>query len=132
MRALAYVDEALGGFFRKAKKSPYFKETLFVLTADHAHPMALKWRSEEYYQIKKIPLLFYSPSLLKINLVSENYGSHLDIPPTILSLISEEPIRLHSWGRSLLEAAKSKLLLSHDINCLNDVCIANKENAYVV
>jgi phosphoglycerol transferase MdoB-like AlkP superfamily enzyme len=128
MRALAYADEALGGFFRKAKKSTYFKETLFVLTADHAHPMALKWEPEELYQRNKIPLYFYSPDLLKTsNAVNDNYGSHMDIPPTILSIISEKPVRLHSWGRSLIEPPKRKLLLSHDINCLNDVCIANDQ-----
>ena len=39
-------------------------------------------------------------------------------------------VQLHSWGRSLIEPPKNKLLISHDINCFNDVCIANKENAY--
>ena len=128
MRALAYADQALGGFFRKAKKSPYFKETLFVLTADHAHPMALKWEPEERYQLRKIPLFFYSPALLKTsNTVNDNFGSHIDIPPTILSLITEKPVMVHSWGRSLLEPPKSKLLLSNDINCFNDVCIASNQ-----
>ena len=128
MRALAYADQALGGFFRKAKKSPYFKETLFVLTADHAHPMALKWEPEERYQLRKIPLFFYSPALLKTsNTVNDNFGSHIDIPPTILSLITEKPVMVHSWGRSLLEPPKSKLLLSNEINCFNDVCIASNQ-----
>ena len=128
MRALAYADQALGGFFRKAKKSPYFKETLFVLTADHANPMALKWEPEERYQLRKIPLFFYSPALLKTsNTVNDNFGSHIDIPPTILSLITEKPVMVHSWGRSLLEPPKSKLLLSNDINCFNDVCIASNQ-----
>jgi phosphoglycerol transferase MdoB-like AlkP superfamily enzyme len=128
MRALAYADQALGGFFRKAKKSPYFKETLFVLTADHSHPMALKWEPEERYQLRKIPLFFYSPALLKTsNTVNDNFGSHIDIPPTILSLITEKPVRVHSWGRSLLVTPKSKLLLSSGINCFNDVCIASNQ-----
>ena len=118
----------MGGFFRKAKKSPYFKETLFVLTADHSHPMALKWEPEERYQLRKIPLFFYSPALLKTsNTVNDNFGSHIDIPPTILSLITEKPVRVHSWGRSLLVTPKSKLLLSSGINCFNDVCIASNQ-----
>jgi phosphoglycerol transferase MdoB-like AlkP superfamily enzyme len=128
MRALAYADQALGGFFRKAKKSPYFKETLFVLTADHSHPMALKWEPEERYQLRKIPLFFYSPALLKTpNTVNDNFGSHIDIPPTILSLITEKPVMVHSWGRSLLVPPKSKLLLSSGINCFNDVCLASNK-----
>jgi phosphoglycerol transferase MdoB-like AlkP superfamily enzyme len=128
MRALAYADQALGGFFRKAKKSPYFKETLFVLTADHANPMALKWEPEERYQLRRIPLFFYSPALLKTsNTINDNFGSHIDIPPTILSLITEKPVKVHSWGRSLLVPPKSKLLLSSDINCFNDVCIASNQ-----
>ena len=110
MRALAYADHALGGFFRKAKKSPYFKKTLFVLTADHSHPMALKWEPEERYQRERIPLFFYSPALLKkSNAVNDNFGSHLDIPPTIVSLITEKPVKLHSWGRSLIEPSKKQI-----------------------
>jgi len=126
MNALAYADKALEGFFEKAMRSSYFKDSLFVLTADHAHSMSLKWEPEDLFQRNKIPLFFYSPGLLiKPNIVNENYGSHMDIPPTIVSIISEKSIKMHSWGRSLVEPPKSKLLLSHDINCLKDVCIAN-------
>jgi len=34
---------------------------------------------------------------------------------------------VHSWGRSLLESPKSKLLLSQNINCFDDVCIASNQ-----
>jgi hypothetical protein len=128
MRALAYADHALGEFFRKAKNSLYFKETLFVLTADHSHSFALKWEPEEQYQLKIIPLYFYSPGLLKTsNTVNDSLSSHIDILPTILSLIIEKPVMIHSWGRSLLEPPKSKLLLSNNLNCFNDVCIASNQ-----
>ena len=34
-------------------------------------------------------------------------------------------------GEAWTNQPKNKLLISHDINCFNDVCIANKENTYV-
>ena len=133
MRALAYSDHALGEFLQKAKKSPYFKETLFVLTADHSHGMSLKWEPEERYQLRKIPLYFYSPALLKTpNAINDNFGSHIDIPPTILSMITERPVMVHSWGRSLLEPPKSKLLISNNVNCFYDVCIVYRNQIHTL
>ena len=132
MRSLAYADQALGNYMQKAQESRYFKETLFVLTSDHSHDMNLKWESEEFYQQKKIPLIFYSPNLLKITATTyENQGSHLDLPATLLSLISTSPAKLHSWGRSLFEAPSNKMLFSFHINCLDDVC-RTKEQTYVL
>jgi arylsulfatase A-like enzyme len=94
--------------------------------------MNLKWESEEFYQQKKIPLIFYSPNLLKITATTyENQGSHLDLPATLLSLISVSPTKLHSWGRSLFEAPSNKMLFSFHINCLDDVC-RTKEQTYVL
>ena len=137
MRALAYADKAIGDFFEKAKESPYFNETLFVLTADHPHSMSLKWLPEDFFQRIKIPLLFYSPSLLKTTKsINENYGSHTDLSPTILSMILEKSVKIKSWGRSLLVKPKVKLLTSHYIDCLENVCITNEntfvKNIYVV
>ena len=33
--AVKYTDYALGAFFRKAKRSDYYKDTLFLIVADH-------------------------------------------------------------------------------------------------
>jgi phosphoglycerol transferase MdoB-like AlkP superfamily enzyme len=35
LTAMRYSDWALGQFFEKARKEPYFKETLFVIVGDH-------------------------------------------------------------------------------------------------
>ena len=68
-----------------------------MLTADHSHPMALKWETEEQYQLRKIPLFFYFPALLKTsNTVNDNFGSHIVFPLTILSLITEKPVKVNS------------------------------------
>jgi len=132
MRAFTYVDQALGLFLEKAKQQSYFRETLFLITADHAHKMNLKWKPEEYYKQRRIPLLIYAPAMLKkTNEVIENYGSHLDILPTILSLILDKPVEIHSWGRSLIEAPKKKFLFSHNINCLDGFCLAN-DRVYIL
>ena len=132
MRALAYADQALGDYMQKAKESPYFKETLFVLTADHSHDMNIRWEEEELYQQKKIPLIFYSPNLLKrTSTTNENQGSHLDLPATLLSLISASPTKLQSWGRSLFVEPNNKFLFSFHINCLDDVC-RTKEQTFVL
>jgi phosphoglycerol transferase MdoB-like AlkP superfamily enzyme len=57
INAALYTDHALGMFFQQAKKSPWYKNTLFILVADHSHNSYYNWHphSKEYH---KIPMLF--------------------------------------------------------------------------
>ncbi|MFN8277813.1 MAG: LTA synthase family protein [Chitinophagales bacterium] len=38
VNALIYADSCLGDFFRKAKQTPWYRNTIFLLIADHGHP----------------------------------------------------------------------------------------------
>ena len=51
-----YTDKCLGEYFEKAKKQPWYKNTLFVLVADHGHLLPLE---RDYYDVENrhIPLL---------------------------------------------------------------------------
>lgn len=81
-KAVKYADYALGKFFEKAKKEPYYKDTIFVVIADHDS------RAKNY---SHFPLSnFHIPALIidsdlkpkkDMRLVSQ-----IDILPTILSL----------------------------------------------
>ena len=56
-----YTDYALRRFFEEAKKSNWFENTLFVITADHTFTATHK----EYQNsngLYEIPLIFYNPS----------------------------------------------------------------------
>ena len=80
--AVKYADYALGKFFEKAKKEPYYKDTIFVVIADHDS------RAKNY---SHFPLSnFHIPALIidsDIKPKKDNrLVSQIDILPTILSL----------------------------------------------
>ncbi|MFC5300399.1 LTA synthase family protein [Azospira restricta] len=81
--AVKYTDWALGRFIEKAKKSPYWQDTLFVVVADHD----IRVRGETLVPIER----FHIPGLIlgadiKPRTV-KTVASQIDLPPTLLSLL---------------------------------------------
>ena len=111
--SIGYADFALGTFFKEAAKQPWFKNTLFVITADHTGPA-----SGAYYTtrqgIYEIPILFYeSNSVLKgkSNIVAQQ----IDIFPTVLDYLHYNG-KFSSFGQSLL----SNIPMRGAINYMNN------------
>ncbi len=81
--AVKYTDWALGRFIEKAKQSPYWKDTLFLIVADHD----IRVRGESLVPIER----FHIPGLilgadLKPRTV-KTVVSQIDLPTTMLSLM---------------------------------------------
>lgn len=86
MKCVMYTDDAIRGLVNKYKKRPGFNNTIFVFVADHnmgpiPHPNPLN----KYH----VPLVIYSP-LLKSSKRIKSIVSHLDITPSLLSLIGSK------------------------------------------
>lgn len=90
-----YADWAVQDFLNKAKKSPYFANTIFFFVADHTHHRFLN-----YYEDRNIPFLIYAPELIKPEIRNE-IASQLDVIPTILGTINSE-VYFSAMGRDLL------------------------------
>jgi phosphoglycerol transferase MdoB-like AlkP superfamily enzyme len=69
----------------KARKKPWFKDTLFVVIADHTSGSAGKSALpvKQYH----IPMLIYSPEHIKPQRV-DNLSSQIDVAPTLLALMN--------------------------------------------
>lgn len=83
---IGYTDLALKRFFATAAKMPWFKNTLFVLTADHAtvsHFPEYK-NAVGYYSV---PILFYYPGG-NLKGMQTKTVQQIDIMPTILGLLN--------------------------------------------
>jgi len=92
-----YSDFALGKFFEAAKKEEYYKNTLFVITADH--PMSLKGKDLVPVLKFKIPALIIGPDIEPQ--IINTLASQLDLPTTALALLGVETT--HPFiGRNLL------------------------------
>ena len=94
-----YTDFAIGQFIEQARSKPWFKDTLFVIVADHCASVAGKTKLP--LANYRIPLIFYAPELLKPGVYSKMI-SQIDIPPTLLSLLGANGVE-HFFGKSLFE-----------------------------
>lgn len=103
--AVKYTDYAIGQFIENAKTKPWFKDTLFVIVADHCASVAGKTKLpvEKYH----IPLFFYAPDLLPAGHYSR-IASQIDIVPTLLDVLGTSGAQ-HFYGQSMFEAAAKKM-----------------------
>jgi phosphoglycerol transferase MdoB-like AlkP superfamily enzyme len=83
--AVKYTDYAIGRFVREARSKPWFKNTLFVIVADHCASSAGK--ADLPVNKYKIPLLIFSPNTIKPAKM-ERLMSQIDLGPTILGLLN--------------------------------------------
>jgi phosphoglycerol transferase MdoB-like AlkP superfamily enzyme len=103
--AVKYTDYAIGKLIENAKTKPWFKDTLFVIVADHCSSAAGKTKLpvEKYH----IPLFFYAPDLLPAGHYSRMV-SQIDIAPTLLDILGAKG-RQHFFGQSLFKAEREKM-----------------------
>ncbi|WP_296264457.1 LTA synthase family protein [Pseudomonas sp. UBA6562] len=101
LTAMRYSDWALGQFFEKARKSPYFNETLFVIVGDHGfgnHQQVTELDLGRF----NVPLLLIAPGIQeKFGKVDHTVGTQVDIVPTIMGRLGGQT-RHQCWGRDLL------------------------------
>ena len=82
---IGYSDHALKQFFAKASQMPWFKNTLFVLCADHSTTSYLPEYSTPA-QAFAIPILFYAPGK-ELKGVKDRLVQQIDIMPTVLNYL---------------------------------------------
>lgn len=101
LTAMRYSDWALGQFFEKARKEPYFKETLFVVVGDHGFGNEQQISEMDLGRFN-VPLLLIGPGIQeKFGPRSDIVGTQVDIVPTIMGRLGGE-FRQQCWGRDLL------------------------------
>ncbi len=83
--AVAYTDWAIGDFLRRASGKPWFRNTLFVITADHCASSAGIAALPAFRY--RIPLWFYAPGGQLAPGRMERRVSQIDIAPTVLGLL---------------------------------------------
>lgn len=87
--AFYYADKSLQLFFKKAACEKWYKNTLFVICADHI-PQQLQSNPNSVFDKFHVPIAFFTPdkSLGAKKLTS--YFQHLDIAPFILKYLGVE------------------------------------------
>lgn len=98
--AVKYSDYAVGRFIEMARAKPWFKDTVFVLVADHC--ASSKGRTSLPPANYHIPAIVYSPAHLAPH-TDTRLASQIDIVPTVLDLL-DLPEQSNFMGRSVLHA----------------------------
>jgi phosphoglycerol transferase MdoB-like AlkP superfamily enzyme len=85
-RSIQYTDMAVRKFFDKASKQAWFKDTLFIITADHTYKT---FRPQYDNDIGKyrIPFIMYHPSMSFNGVDADQVVSHVDILPTVVDFL---------------------------------------------
>lgn len=101
LTAMRYSDWALGQFFEKARKEPYFNETLFVVVGDHGFGDEQQITEMDLGRFN-VPMLMIAPGIQeKFGQRDHTVGTQIDIVPTIMGRVGGDVIH-QCWGRDLL------------------------------
>ncbi|MCO5236121.1 MAG: sulfatase-like hydrolase/transferase [Chitinophagaceae bacterium] len=111
LESIGYTDMALRRFFETAQQQPWFKHTLFVISADHAtetfHP-----EYKTAWGDVAIPIILYSPgdSMLQ-GVDSSRIIQQIDVMPTVLSYLNyQKPF--FAFGKNVLDTVGQPLNFS--------------------
>lgn len=109
-KCIRYTDHSLQKFFDTARKMPWFKNTLFVITADHAVDSDIK---EYYTSVNRfaIPILFYKADG-SFKGMDSGLAEQIDIMPTILSYLNF-PNPYIAFGNNLLDPESKRFAINY-------------------
>lgn len=105
-KCIRYADHSLKRFFETASKQDWYKNTLFVLTADHTNLTSRK----EYQTdlgVWSVPILFFDPSGEMETGVRKSIAQQTDIMPTVLNWLGY-PNPYVAWGKDLLSTPEEE------------------------
>lgn len=98
--SIGYTDYSLRRFFESASAKKWFKNTIFIITADHTYKSSRPGYENElgFY---RIPLLIYSPGFELPKVDTSEIVQHVDILPTILDLVGSPSRERNFLGNSV-------------------------------
>lgn len=115
-RCIAYTDHALRRFFEKAARQPWYRNTLFVLTADHSNQSC-----HAEYQTDlggfRVPIVFFAPGDTALCGRSQAVAQQIDIFPTVMGYLNFDKPYL-AFGCDLLHTPEEQ---TYAVNYLNGI-----------
>lgn len=113
-RSIQYTDWSLQQFFKKAEQLDWYKNTLFVITADHTYKPA---RAEFDHLLGRyrVPLIFFHPQLEKWPKIDQRIVQHIDLLPSLFDLLGKKPSVKSRLGKSVFrEGPRSAIFFADE------------------
>ncbi len=111
LKSIAYADYSLKRFFDEAKQANWFKNTLFVITADHVFGS----HSDFYYNkigSYSVPIAFYCETDTLLKGVLPIIAQHTDIAPSILDYLGID-VSMVAFGSSIWDTSSNRFAINY-------------------
>ncbi len=86
LKCIEYTDFSLREFFKTVSKEPWYKNTLFVFTADHCSSDIIFEESRTNWGYYSVPVIFFKPDNSLAN-YSSDIAQQVDIMPSVLGYL---------------------------------------------
>lgn len=100
VEVVGYTDFALREFFNQISSSPWFDNTLFVITADHTNESIHK-EFQNNFGSYCVPVIFFKPGS-NLKGMKNRIAQQIDIMPTVLSYLNYDDEYI-AFGNNLLD-----------------------------
>ena len=100
VEVVGYTDFALHELFDEISSSPWFKNTLFVITADHTNE-SIHTEFQNNFGSYSIPIIFFKPGS-DLRGIKNRIAQQIDIMPTVLSYLNYDE-EFIAFGNNLLD-----------------------------
>jgi phosphoglycerol transferase MdoB-like AlkP superfamily enzyme len=109
-----YADLALRLFFEKASKQTWFKNTLFVITADHSNQA---WHDEYKTPIGdfSIPIVFYHPGNPAFKGIDSSVVQQMDILPSVMGYLNYDK-KFIAFGNNIFSDDRASFAVNYNNN----------------
>lgn len=106
LNSICYSDSCLGDFFTKVKQTNAWKNTLFILVADHGSGRP---GGDPVYGIEKykIPMVWIGGALDTNSIIIDDFGSQMDIAKTLLNQLNLNSVDF-TFSKDLLDSSGLK------------------------
>ncbi len=124
LNAIVYTDRCLGDFMEKARQTDWYKNTVFIVTADHSRPSPKNWHPWQP-ESRRIPLLFFGEPIKEelCGATDTQPASQTDLAATLLAQLGL-PTTDYKYSNNLFNPHGPRLAFySLDEGC----CIVKKE-----
>jgi phosphoglycerol transferase MdoB-like AlkP superfamily enzyme len=110
-KTIEYTDLALKRFFATACKMPWFENTLFVITADHASAEIKYSEYNTAWGYFAIPIVFYEPGRKPMEMKDE-IAQQVDIMPSILGFLGYDKPYV-AFGRDIFRGTEEPFAFNY-------------------
>ncbi len=114
LKCISYTDYALRKFFQKSAQMPWFKNTLFVITADHTSSNILFDETRTAWGFYSIPIIFYKPDNSLAGMESK-ITQQIDIMPSILGYLHYDDSYV-AYGRNVFDEQSKPFAFNYNGN----------------